>query len=241
MDRSPFLVAAAGLLAGSGALALLAGVTVNPLLLPVGAVLCAAGVAVWRRANRLVTEEVWGDVYADAPGSSNGHGEYRRSVAEEGERDDWSWAGTDEDDPFWGEDPEDPWDARTRDPDEVREERGAWHDRTTGGQAARERTRPGGHERARDGGAASERTAGSGVDWDWGRSDRAEHHPEPETGPVDPERAAAYETLGLEPGASQAEIRSAYRERIKRAHPDTPGGSTEEFKRVQDAYELLRE
>jgi len=52
---------------------------------------------------------------------------------------------------------------------------------------------------------------------------------------------AAYEVLGLEPGAGPEAVRAAYRERVKDAHPDTPGGSAEEFIRVREAYEYLRE
>lgn len=49
----------------------------------------------------------------------------------------------------------------------------------------------------------------------------------------------AYETLGLEPGADQAAIREAYRERIKEVHPDTDGGDEAAFRDVRDAYERL--
>ena len=47
----------------------------------------------------------------------------------------------------------------------------------------------------------------------------------------------AYDTLGLEPGADQAAIRDAYRERIKEVHPDTEGGDEAAFRRVREAYE----
>jgi len=49
-----------------------------------------------------------------------------------------------------------------------------------------------------------------------------------------------YEVLGVDPGAGEAEIRRAYRRRVKRAHPDQ-GGSSTEFRAVQDAYEELTE
>ena len=43
--------------------------------------------------------------------------------------------------------------------------------------------------------------------------------------------------LGVEPNARPAEIDAAYRRRRSEAHPDRPGGSAEEFDRVQRAYE----
>jgi hypothetical protein len=49
----------------------------------------------------------------------------------------------------------------------------------------------------------------------------------------------AYEVLGLEPGADQAAIRDAYRERIKEVHPDTEGGDEAAFRDVREAYERL--
>lgn len=51
----------------------------------------------------------------------------------------------------------------------------------------------------------------------------------------------AYEVLGLEPGADQAAIRRAYRQRIKEVHPDTEGGDEAAFRRVRQAYERLSE
>jgi len=51
-----------------------------------------------------------------------------------------------------------------------------------------------------------------------------------------------YETLGIEPGASNDEVRAAYRRLAKRFHPDTnPEDPTSEelFKRVADAYRVL--
>jgi hypothetical protein len=49
----------------------------------------------------------------------------------------------------------------------------------------------------------------------------------------------AYATLGLEPGADQAAIRDAYRDRIKAVHPDTEGGDEAAFRNVRAAYERL--
>lgn len=61
--------------------------------------------------------------------------------------------------------------------------------------------------------------------------------PEVDLGPaggLDPIRAA-FETLGLPAGADEAAVESAYRDRVKDAHPDR-GGSREEFTRVREAY-----
>ena len=51
---------------------------------------------------------------------------------------------------------------------------------------------------------------------------------------------AAYETLGLDATASQDAVRSAYRERAKRLHPDSDGGDEEAFKQLNEAYEVLK-
>ncbi|QLG26115.1 J domain-containing protein [Halorarum halophilum] len=52
--------------------------------------------------------------------------------------------------------------------------------------------------------------------------------------------AEAYRELDLSPDASQADVKRAYRERVKEAHPDS-GGDEEEFKRVNRAYDTLKE
>jgi DnaJ-domain-containing protein 1 len=59
---------------------------------------------------------------------------------------------------------------------------------------------------------------------------------QPSSGPSERE---AYRTLGLDPGADEAAVRSAYRDRVKDVHPDRPSGDEEEFKRVTRAYERL--
>jgi len=48
----------------------------------------------------------------------------------------------------------------------------------------------------------------------------------------------AHRVLGVEPDASPAEVKAAYRERLKEVHPDH-GGSEEAFKRVQRAKEAI--
>lgn len=47
-----------------------------------------------------------------------------------------------------------------------------------------------------------------------------------------------FATLGLGRGASEREIRAAYRRAVKRAHPDQ-GGSAEAFRKVQEAAAVL--
>lgn len=49
---------------------------------------------------------------------------------------------------------------------------------------------------------------------------------------------APHEVLDVDPDADERAIQRAYRERVKRAHPDH-GGSSEEFQRVKAAYEAL--
>lgn len=48
-----------------------------------------------------------------------------------------------------------------------------------------------------------------------------------------------YQTLGINPGASQEEIKKAYRKRALETHPDKNNGKDEEFKKVSEAYEIL--
>lgn len=48
-----------------------------------------------------------------------------------------------------------------------------------------------------------------------------------------------FEVLGVDPDADDGDIVDAYRQRVKEAHPDH-GGSTEEFRRVQDAYARIQ-
>jgi molecular chaperone DnaJ len=48
-----------------------------------------------------------------------------------------------------------------------------------------------------------------------------------------------YEVLGISREASQADIRNAYRNLAKERHPDYPGGSAEEFSRLQEANAVL--
>jgi curved DNA-binding protein CbpA len=56
-------------------------------------------------------------------------------------------------------------------------------------------------------------------------------------------RTDPYETLGVSPGVSDAELRAAYRRLVQLHHPDHNGGSAESarrFEAVQDAYGQIR-
>ncbi|MGH8083481.1 MAG: DnaJ C-terminal domain-containing protein [Lysobacter sp.] len=52
-----------------------------------------------------------------------------------------------------------------------------------------------------------------------------------------------YETLGLEPSAGEAEIKTAYRRLARKYHPDVSkeAGAEDKFKAVNEAYEALRD
>lgn len=60
----------------------------------------------------------------------------------------------------------------------------------------------------------------------------------PSAEPSGPSRREAYRILDLDPGADDEQVKRAYRERVKRVHPDR-GGDEEEFRRVKNAYERL--
>lgn len=48
-----------------------------------------------------------------------------------------------------------------------------------------------------------------------------------------------YEILGVSKGASQSEIKSAYRKMSKKYHPDMEDGDDEKFKQINEAYSVL--
>ena len=53
--------------------------------------------------------------------------------------------------------------------------------------------------------------------------------------------SAARALLGVAPGAGERELRAAYREAAKRAHPDRPGGDAALFRDVLAAYRLMQD
>lgn len=55
------------------------------------------------------------------------------------------------------------------------------------------------------------------------------------------DRKRARGVLGVASGATPAELRRAFREAAKLAHPDRPGGDAERFRQVVEAYRLLTE
>ncbi len=59
--------------------------------------------------------------------------------------------------------------------------------------------------------------------------------------PSRPTPREASQVLGVAVDADDSTIKRAYRERIKEVHPDADSGDEEEFKRVQNAYEVLTE
>lgn len=59
--------------------------------------------------------------------------------------------------------------------------------------------------------------------------------------PGDIRTDAARTLLGVEPGADEHALRSAFRTAAKQAHPDRAGGDAARFRAVLDAYHLLRD
>jgi len=54
-----------------------------------------------------------------------------------------------------------------------------------------------------------------------------------------PERKNHYRTLGVQIDGSDVELKLAYRRALLRCHPDKEGGSTESFRAVQEAWQVL--
>jgi curved DNA-binding protein CbpA len=52
-------------------------------------------------------------------------------------------------------------------------------------------------------------------------------------------KISLYEILGVEPDATDEEIKAAYRKKAQETHPDMPEGSAEAFNEVNRAYRLL--
>ncbi|QFU83689.1 J domain-containing protein [Natronorubrum aibiense] len=58
---------------------------------------------------------------------------------------------------------------------------------------------------------------------------------------VEIRKTKAREVLGVEADATDEELRTAFHEQVKRAHPDQQSGSKSAFQLVRDAYERLQE
>lgn len=63
----------------------------------------------------------------------------------------------------------------------------------------------------------------------------------PNAGDDRPTPAEARRVLGVSPEADQETVRKAYRKQVKQTHPDTVDGDEESFKRLNKAYEQLKE
>lgn len=103
--------------------------------------------------------------------------------------------------------------------------------RSTGRERARAQRRT----RARRNGQRATASA-RGKRFVGGEGDRRDRAPRTGKGPTVEE---AYATLGVDPSASSAEVRRAYREQAKELHPDSADGEEEAFKELTAAYELL--
>ncbi len=60
-------------------------------------------------------------------------------------------------------------------------------------------------------------------------------------GPAHPRmtRAEAFEVLGLKEGATEEEVRTAYKQLIRKVHPDAPGGSSYLATKLNQAKQIL--
>lgn len=58
--------------------------------------------------------------------------------------------------------------------------------------------------------------------------------------PVQVAGKSAYDILQVDPGASAEVVRTAYRARVKEAHPDL-GGTVEHLREVRDAFQRIQE
>lgn len=109
-------------------------------------------------------------------------------------------------------------------------------------RSRRERTRRSREPRERAyrrrAGRGARRRATGGVGADSTRARERRYAPTVDDGPT-PEEAR--QVLGVGPGADEAEIKRAYRERAKEVHPDQAGGDEEAFKTATEAYEQLVE
>ncbi|RLM72958.1 DnaJ domain-containing protein [Halorubrum sp. Atlit-26R] len=118
--------------------------------------------------------------------------------------------------------------ARQRARAEANRERAYRAAGTDGGRGAAEGRRAGG--RGRGGASGPGGPGGTGGRDPRDRAPAADRMSERE----------AYETLGLDRTADSEAVRRRYRERAKRLHPDGEDGDEEGFKRLNEAYEVLK-
>jgi DnaJ domain len=103
--------------------------------------------------------------------------------------------------------------------------------------AAREQARQQARERARWQAAGQQGTAGRRRARTGGRAAGGRA---PVDGRPGPSPREAYRILGVDADADEDAVRQAYREKVKRVHPDGADGNEEAFKRVNKAYERVR-
>ena len=253
MYRTWFAIGLAGLLGGVAVVSLFVGFG-SPVFLVVAAVSATGGFLAYRYARERMLASVYAGVETghrdrgsggtadaadtdDAGGGTGPRSRDRATQATDGgeaaaDYDEWTWAGSDPDDPFWSDDPEDwedPWEWEATDPED------AGTDGWRRGPGAGERTGSGRWSGWSGWGAGD---PGDGTDGERSRGRRGDHD-EPGEHERVPTVEEAYETLGLEPGADLESVRRAFRERAKETHPDR-GGDPEAFIRVREAYERLR-
>lgn len=250
--RTWFAIGLAGLLGGVAVVSLFVGFG-SPAFLGVAAVSATGAFLAYRYARERMLLSVYAGVgtghgpatrTADdagdaADGTSDGDPDDRTRATQatdggstSADYDEWTWADSDPDDPFWSDDPEDwedPWEWEATDPGDAGAD-GWRRRRDTGDRTGSERW-SGRSDRTDD-------EPGGGADD--GRGDADDGRTAPPARGRGPTVEEAYETLGLEPGADREAVREAYRERAKEAHPDL-GGDPEAFIRVREAYERLRE